>query len=147
MLLTHPRSISMWPLLRRDGAAVPYVALTFLWNRVIGYNPFRKPARRSYVRYVALVSKFVSLFLIFTDRAIQKFVYGTMALLHALEILVDPPSRYPDLFPVLNVLLCAPIFGITWLWSIKRSTEVTWAISGIGLRHSRTTLQDAKDVK
>jgi len=128
-LVNNVAVFSMWPLLRRDGAAVPYVALTFLWNRVIGYNPFRKPARRSYVRYVAL------------------FAYGTMALLHALEILVDPPSRYPDLFPVLNVLLCAPIFGITWLWSIKRSTEVTWAISGIGLRHSRTTLQDAKDVK
>lgn len=32
---------SMWPLLRRDGLAVPYIALTLLWNRLVGHNPFR----------------------------------------------------------------------------------------------------------
>lgn len=128
-LVNNVAVFSMWPLLRKDGAAIPYVALTFLWNRVIGYNPFRKPVRRSYVRYIAL------------------FVYGMIALIHGLELLVTPPSRYPDLFPVLNTLVCAPIFGVTWLWSIKRSTEVTWAISGIGLRpsSSRNISQEVKE--
>ena len=35
------RPDSMWPLLKRDGLAVQYIALVFLWNRLIGYNPFR----------------------------------------------------------------------------------------------------------
>ena len=35
------RLVSMWPLLKKDGLALQYVAVTLLWNRAIGYNPFR----------------------------------------------------------------------------------------------------------
>lgn len=58
-------------------------------------------------------------------------VHAAIILLHLLELVVTPPARYPDLFPVLNVLICTPIFGLIWLWSIKRSAEVSWAISGL----------------
>lgn len=45
----------MWPLLKKDGLGIPYLALSFLWNWVIGYNPFRKPSRLAFWRYVAIV--------------------------------------------------------------------------------------------
>ena len=54
-----------------------------------------------------------------------------MALLHLLEIVVTPPARYPDLFQVLNVLVSTPVFGLIWLWSIRRGIQVGWAITGL----------------
>ncbi len=30
----------MWPLLRKDGLGTQYIALTLLWNRMIGHSPF-----------------------------------------------------------------------------------------------------------
>lgn len=55
----------------------------------------------------------------------------SMILLHLLEMLMTPPARYPDLFPVLNVLVSTPVFGLIWLWSIKRGIQVSWAIAGL----------------
>lgn len=54
-----------------------------------------------------------------------------MAFLHLLEMFVTPPARYPDLFPVLNVLVSTPVFGLIWAWSIKRGIQVGWAIAGL----------------
>lgn len=53
----------------------------------------------------------------------------SMVLLHLLEMVVTPPARYPDLFPVLNVIVSTPVFGLVWLWSIKRGIQVSWAIA------------------
>lgn len=103
---------SMWPLLKKDGLGIQYLAMLFLWNRLIGHNPFK-------IRY----GYFVEL--------VSSVVHAAIILLHLLELVVTPPARYPDLFPVLNVLICTPIFGLIWLWSIKRSAEVSWAISGL----------------
>lgn len=50
--------------------------------------------------------------------------------LHFLELIFPPPARYPDLFPVLNVLICTPVFGLVWLWSLKCGVEVGWALGG-----------------
>ena len=47
-------------------------------------------------------------------------------------MMIIPPSRYPDLFAVLNVLISTPVFVLTWLWSIKCGVEVGWALSGLG---------------
>ncbi|KAG2069054.1 hypothetical protein BDR04DRAFT_1078626 [Suillus decipiens] len=103
---------SMWPLLKKDGLGLQYLAMLIFWNRLIGHNPFKL----RYGYFVGLVSC---------------VVHTTIILLHLLELAVTPPARYPDLFPVLNVLLCTPIFGLIWLWSIKRSAEVSWAVSGL----------------
>ena len=48
------------------------------------------------------------------------------------EILFNPPASLPDLYPVLNVLLSAGIFGLSWLWSIKRLVEISWAMGPLG---------------
>ncbi|KAG1884188.1 glycosyltransferase family 57 protein [Suillus subluteus] len=103
---------SMWPLLKKDGLGLQYLAMLLLWNRLIGHNPFKL----HYGYFVGLVSS---------------VVHTAIILLHLLELTVTPPARYPDLFPVLNVLICTPIFGLIWLWSIKRSVEVSWAMSGL----------------
>ncbi|KAG0696080.1 glycosyltransferase family 57 protein [Suillus ampliporus] len=103
---------SMWPLLKKDGLGVQYVAMLLLWNRLIGHNPFKL----QYRSFVGLVSS---------------VVHSAIILLHLLELTVTPPARYPDLFPVLNVLVSTPVFGLIWLWSIKRSVEVSWAMTGL----------------
>jgi alpha-1,3-glucosyltransferase len=103
----------MWPLLSRNGLGVQYIALILLWNRLLGYNPLRLPSKS----FVQLLS----------------FAVYTAALgLHAAELLISPPARYPDLFPVLNVLISTPVFVLVWLWSIKSGIEVSWALGGLG---------------
>jgi alpha-1,3-glucosyltransferase len=59
-------------------------------------------------------------------------VYAAAIGLHMMELIIPPPSRYPDLYPVLNVLVCTPVFVLTWLWSIKSGIEVGWALGGLG---------------
>lgn len=44
MLFASNTCYSMWPLLKRDGLGVQYVALVLLWNYVIGHNPLRQSA-------------------------------------------------------------------------------------------------------
>ncbi|KAH7919268.1 hypothetical protein BV22DRAFT_1023274 [Leucogyrophana mollusca] len=103
---------SMWPLLKKDGLGVQYFAMLLLWNRVVGHDPFRlRP--NSFVGLLSIA------------------VYAAASLLQALELVISPPARYPDLFPVLNVLVCTPVFGLVWLWSVKRGIEVGWATGGL----------------
>jgi hypothetical protein len=44
---------------------------------------------------------------------------------------------------VLNVLLCAPIFGCVWLWSMKRGFEVLWTIGAVGSESGPETKNSA----
>ncbi|QRV77618.1 alpha-1,3-glucosyltransferase [Ceratobasidium sp. AG-Ba] len=95
VLMNNVAVFSMWPLLKRDGQGLNYFVLTLLWNYVIGYDPTELPS--SLVKYISLGA------------------YATLGLIHILEAAISPPARYPDLFPVLNVLLSAPVFGMTWI--------------------------------
>ena len=52
---------SMWPLLKRDGLVLPYLAMLLLWNRLVGYNPLRYQANL-FVRCIPLVRPVSSLF-------------------------------------------------------------------------------------
>lgn len=63
-------------------------------------------------------------------------VYVAILTLHALELLLPLtlPSlqariwhRFPDIYPVLNVLLCTPCFALIYLWALKRQWEVGFA--------------------
>lgn len=45
----------MWPLLKKDGLGLQYVALLVLWNRLIGYNPLRLPSG-TFVQLLSLVT-------------------------------------------------------------------------------------------
>ncbi|KAJ7212099.1 glycosyltransferase family 57 protein [Mycena pura] len=118
VLANNVAVFSMWPLLKRDGLGVPYIALTILWNRFLGYNPLRLPSR-SFIQLLSIAA------------------YAAAFGLHVLEFLITPPARYPDLFAVLNVLISTPIFVLLWLWSIKCGVEASWAIVGLGSTTSR----------
>lgn len=53
--------------------------------------------------------------------------------IHLLELIASPPAHLPDLFVVLNLTLSAGIFGLVWLWSLKRQIQEGWALIGLGL--------------
>jgi len=106
-------AFSMWPLLKRDGLGMEYMATLAIWNRLVGFSPF-SPKLDSFVGIFSFA------------------VHTGMFVLHFLELIFAAPARYPDLFPVLNVLLSAPVFGLIWIWSIKRGVQVGWALGGLG---------------
>ncbi|KAI0081538.1 hypothetical protein K474DRAFT_1656321 [Panus rudis PR-1116 ss-1] len=122
MLVNNVAVFSMWPLLKRDGLAIPYIAITLLWNRLMGYNPFRvgNNGKPSPLQCLSIT------------------IYAAAFALHLIETIIPPPRSLPDIFPVLNVLISTPVFALTWLWSIKRSVEVGWAIGGLGSSSSTT---------
>lgn len=102
---------SMYPLLKRDGLALPTFALTLFWNFSIGYNPVGlKP---SFVKYLSLGSYFVA------------------SAILSLDTVATPPSHLPDLFVVLNVVLSCGVFGLGWLWSLIRLVEEAWSLVGL----------------
>ncbi|KAF9077817.1 glucosyltransferase [Rhodocollybia butyracea] len=107
---------SMWPLLKKEGLALQYFALTLLWNRLIGYNPLK------------IMSTFYSMKSFV--HVLSAGAYMAIIFLHLLEPIIIPPARYPDLFPVLNVLVSTPVFVCLWLWSIKCCIQVSWAVTG-----------------
>ncbi|KIK01855.1 glycosyltransferase family 57 protein [Laccaria amethystina LaAM-08-1] len=113
VLVNNVAVFSMWPLLKRDGLAVQYIATLLLWNRIIGYNPVRLPPK-SFIQFISMAA------------------YAAAIALHVLEWVITPPARYPDLFAVLNVLISTPVFVVAWLWSIKSGIEVGWALGGLG---------------
>lgn len=45
----------MWPLLKRDGLGLQYIAMLIFWNRMIGYNPLRLPSG-TFVQLLSLVT-------------------------------------------------------------------------------------------
>ncbi|KAG9123251.1 Glucosyltransferase-like protein [Ceratobasidium sp. 392] len=95
VLINNVAVFSMWPLLKRDGQGLNYAVLTLLWNYVIGYDPTELP--NSLVKILSLGA------------------YAALASIHMLEAVFPAPTRYPDLFPVLNVLLSASVFGAAWV--------------------------------
>ena len=102
----------MYPLLKRDGLALPTLAMTLFWNFALGCNPF------------ALVPSFVKYFTI--------TCYCTISVVLFLDSLATPPTHLPDLFIVLNVILSCGIFGVGWLWSLSRLLEEAWGLVGLG---------------
>lgn len=129
---------SLWPLLKKDGLGLQYAVLAFLWNYVIGYNPVTLPSGT--IKYLSVVS---FLWAMRGNREIDQsccqVVYSGLASLHAGEHIFTPPARYPDLFPVLNVLLSGAVFGFAWLWGMKKQLEEGWAIAGLGGLHRTFT--------
>ena len=75
---------------------------------------------------------------------LSQAIYSLCVSIHVAEALISPPSRFPDIYPVLNVLVSTPVFAFTWLWSIKRGVEVSWALGGVGARPSPATPSQIK---
>ncbi|ORY54757.1 ALG6, ALG8 glycosyltransferase family-domain-containing protein [Leucosporidium creatinivorum] len=111
VLLNNVAVFSMWPLLKRDGLGVQYLALTLGWNYLVGYNPFH--LRHSFVKYLSLGA------------------YSAIIALHLLELVASPPAHLPDLFVLFNVALSVVVFGLGFLWASKRSVQEGWGVVGM----------------
>ncbi|KAK0202839.1 glycosyltransferase family 57 protein [Desarmillaria ectypa] len=109
-LFSNTAAFSMWPLLKRDGVGIQYIATILLWNRLVGCNPF------SFARDGWNVVKLLSV-----------GVYAAAFVLHLAELFIPAPARYPDLWAVANVLVCTPVFFAVWAWSVKAGMEERWA--------------------
>ena len=137
---------SMWPLLVRDGQALQYIGITLLWNFVIGYSP--SAVQSSLIRYAGYVSSLqdISIFIPWLNMSWQ-VIYGGIAMLHLPDLFPNflrPPTRYPDLYIVLNVSLSFAVFGSAWLWGMKRLLEIRWAIGGLEERRPRVRKHEMK---
>jgi len=113
VLVNNVAIFSMMPLLQRDGLTIQAYAVTLFWNWLIGSNPRQLFQRATFVSRLSILA----------------YIY--IAALQVLQLFITPPVRYPDIFPVLNVLCSACVFGLSWLWSIKRGIEVNWALGGL----------------
>lgn len=102
----------MYPLLKRDGLALPTLALTLFWNFALGSNPFAMPT--SLTKYLSLLA------------------YAGASTVLFLDTVTSSPAHLPDLYVVLNVLLSCAVFGLGWLWSLKRLVEEAWGLVGLG---------------
>ncbi|EGF83062.1 hypothetical protein BATDEDRAFT_2229, partial [Batrachochytrium dendrobatidis JAM81] len=93
---------SMFPLLKKDGLVLVYIALVCLWNLL-------NPAMFNYRTDFAKICTFVSLHI----------KVGSVSLMvgwHIVEITSPPSKRYPDLDAVFNILISTAHFGIFFLY-------------------------------
>lgn len=60
-----------------------------------------------------------------------QMIYTLIGLVHMAELFVPPPTRFPDIYPVLNVGISAPVFGLAYLWTLKRLAQESWAASAL----------------
>lgn len=105
---------TLYPLLKRDGLAIPYVVLTLLWAYLIGIPPastcaYSLRCSKETEQSGSISSPITVLHFIF---------YFAMMVWHALEQFVPPPSNKPDLYPVINALIGAFGFGICYFWCL-----------------------------
>lgn len=118
---------SMWPLLQRDGQAMAWWLLLLGWNALIGYRPWEAlhTTRASFVAWLAAATYAAMLGLLALEYLLPSMPWALLTRLL---------QRYPDLFPVLNVLLCVPVLGLLWLWTLKKQVQIAlasglWSIS------------------
>jgi hypothetical protein len=58
MIILMLKTCSMWPLLRKDGLTTQYIALTLLWNRLVGHDPFVSLSHATYLDILTWVRLF-----------------------------------------------------------------------------------------
>ena len=126
VLANNVGMFSMWPLLLRDGQGLAWWVLFLLWNGMLGYRPWEalRSTRATFVAWLSAAVHAGMLLLMVAQASVAVLPPLASGWLSALF------QRYPDLFPVLNVLLCMPVFMLVWLWSLKKHVEITLA-SGV----------------
>ncbi len=96
----------MFPLLKRDGLAVPYFVFFFLWQWLLGVPPTSLSAYEfsSIVDWATVV--------------VHGLFYVAMLSWHGVEQFTPPPKGKPDLWTVVNVLIGAAGFGLCYAWCL-----------------------------
>ncbi|GAC94044.1 glucosyltransferase [Pseudozyma hubeiensis SY62] len=126
--LNNMATFSLFPLLKRDGQALQYVVLTLTWNWLIGnlevpFNPLvsiRLAASRkaSFFRRLSIVTYAAAVGLHLVEVVAPRMLPGLQGRVWA---------RYPDIYPVLNVLLTTPCFAVVYVWALVRQVQVAFA--------------------
>eukprot|EP01038_Epipyxis_sp_PR26KG_P014207 gene14207-19061_t len=143
-------TFTMFPLLKRDGLALPYVAcigiylsiaMVIIANEIEGRNNdkenFNETNHIKYFRIGGIDIKPLPWWIKTGGIALS---YFGMLFLHVLELVYPPPSRYPDLFPALfslyGVANLVAIFIITLIWQ--------WNLSIINITVNHKTINRSK---
>ncbi|KAI9371178.1 ALG6, ALG8 glycosyltransferase family-domain-containing protein [Aspergillus egyptiacus] len=106
-------SWTLYPLLKRDGLQVPYFILTYLWAYLLGLPPtsWQIYRRQKTVDESEMATEPPGL-----TKVIHSLFYIAMLVWHLIEAFVPPPPGKPDLWVVLNVLIGAAGFALSYLW-------------------------------
>ncbi|BCS22777.1 dolichyl-P-Glc:Man(9)GlcNAc(2)-PP-dolichol alpha-1,3-glucosyltransferase ALG6 [Aspergillus puulaauensis] len=108
-------SWTLYPLLKRDGLRVPYFVVTYLWAFLLGLPPTSWQVYRHQKAAAATETEIEPNGL---TKLIHSLFYLAMIGWHVLEAFVPPPPGKPDLWVVLNALIGAGGFGISYLWCL-----------------------------
>ncbi|KAM3164647.1 Alpha-1,3-glucosyltransferase [Lachancea thermotolerans] len=116
---------TLWPLLKKDKLALQYGIMMLLSNWLIGNFSFVTPrflpgfitpgpsmsnVAETYRRRSFLPNNIVWKILIITS-------YIVMAVIHILDLFVQPPAKLPDLWVLMNCALGFTCFSVFWLWN------------------------------
>ncbi|KAL4764435.1 dolichyl-P-Glc:Man(9)GlcNAc(2)-PP-dolichol alpha-1,3-glucosyltransferase ALG6 [Aspergillus foveolatus] len=118
-------SWTLYPLLKRDGLQVPYFVVTCLWAYLLGLPPTSWQIY-SHQRPVGEVEADTEPHGL--TRLLHSLFYLAMVGWHVLEAFIPPPPGKPDLWVVLNVLIGAGGFGISYLWCLWKLVSVSLRI-------------------
>ena len=126
---------SLWPLFKKDGLHIPYIASLILWNSLsidgipsqgdgspnTSPTPSRKSARVA--KNIKMASPSIQ---IEYSKSIEYASYAIMMILHFLEYTVKPPARLPDIHVVLNQAYSAVLFigSLVYLNLIQRAEKL-----------------------
>lgn len=109
-LMNIVATFSLWPLLKKDGLQLQYGIVMFLW---LWLGNFWKPGQ--YTRSEKL------------SKALHYSILTSIMLAHVLEPWVVVQDK-PDLWAVLNVLICAPLFGLFYVWTLIQMVDTNDAL-------------------
>jgi alpha-1,3-glucosyltransferase len=94
---------TLWPLLKKDGLIIQYIAGWILWNTL---------TQDVWKGDVGKIKKYLGLVI----SCLIKISFGIIAVLSVLEMTTPPPSSLPDLYVVLNSVFGCFCFGISYLY-------------------------------
>lgn len=125
---------TLWPLLKKDGLILQYGVCFALSNWLIGNFSFVTPkflpkfltpgpsissVDQNYRRRSLLPENIVWKVLIVSS-------YVAMAIIQLLDIFVDPPKQYPDIWVLLNCTLGFGCFSLFWLWNYYKLYKMSY---------------------
>lgn len=97
-------TFSLYPLLKRDGQAIPYFATLLIWN-IATRRTRHLISPPSLSRWIQISYAFI----------------GTW---HLLEPWLKPPAKYPDLYLVANVIFCCFFFSVFFVYFHDKLTNI-----------------------
>ncbi|CCE88930.1 Piso0_001723 [Millerozyma farinosa CBS 7064] len=111
--INNVATFSLWPLLKKESIILQYVATLFLINWLVGNFSVKSTTnflvpKRSLFWKVIIISTYIA-----------------MLLIHFVDACYAPPSKYPDLWVLLNTTLSFGCFSLFCAWSMYKLYVLT----------------------